>query len=187
MMRVRCTLGLLVLGIALGPLHARSAAQAPGVETHDELQPAQLPPLPNGMTTQTIVQGDSIFHGKGNCFACHGVEAQGLPAAGDALTVSLAWAQYDWNSIDSLIDKGMPQALTRSPIQMPPRGGKSNLSDDEVRRVAAYVWAISQTKGEPWAGGHASHAGMVPAGATKGTASNTLLRAFPLGTGRPPR
>lgn len=147
----------------------------PTIKTHDDLQPATLPPLPAGMTMADIVGGDSVFHGKGTCFACHGVEAEGLPAAGDALTVSLNWAQYSWRSIDSLIDAGIPQPLTRSPIQMPPRGGRSDLTPDEVRRVAAYVWAISQTRGEPWPGGHASHAAMVPGGAAKGTATNVLI------------
>jgi mono/diheme cytochrome c family protein len=155
--------------------------------THDDLQPAQLPPLPKGMTIQTIVQGDAIYHGKGNCSACHGAEGEGLPAAGDALTVALNWAQYDWRSIDSLINRGIPQVLTRSPIQMPPRGGKSNLSDEEVQRVAAYVWAISQTRGEPWPGGHASHGGMVAAGIDKGTATRALVRSRPPGERNPPR
>jgi len=157
-----------------------------GIKTHDDLQPAQLPTLPNGMTIESIVQGDSIFHGKGNCFACHGIEAECAPAAGDALTVSLSYAQPEWRSIDSLVESGIPQVLTRSPIQMPPRGGKSNLSAEEVRRVAAYVWAISQTRGEPWPGGHPSHVGMVPAGASKGTASRVLIRELPR-TRRPPR
>lgn len=156
----------------------------PKVQTHDDLQPAQLPPLPSGMTIATIAAGDSIYHGKGNCFACHGAEAEGVPAAGDALTVSLNWAQYDWRSIDSLITTGIPQVLTRSPIQMPPRGGKSDLTSDETKRVAAYVWAISQVRGEPWPGGHESHASMVPAGADKGTATRALLLYRPAVTAR---
>lgn len=166
---------------------ATASGRPPAVKTHDDLQPAQLPPLPPGMTIQTIVQGDSIYHGKGNCFACHGAEGEGLPAAGDALTVSLNWAQYDWASIDSLIDHGIPQPLTRSPIAMPPRGGKSNLTDDETERVAAYIWAISQTRGEPWPGGHASHGSMVVAGADKGTATRALARTIPPGERKPPR
>jgi mono/diheme cytochrome c family protein len=132
--------------------------------THDDLQPPTLPPLPPSMTLQMIVQGDSIYHGQGNCAACHGIEAQGLPAAGDALTVGLNYAQPKWESIDSVIDLGIPEALTRSPIQMPPRGGRSDLTPDQVRLVAAYIWAISQTRGEPWPGGHKSHFGMTPLG-----------------------
>ena len=192
--RVACVAMLLALSAA--PLLAQGehtqqpagpGARQPTIETHDELQPATLPPLPKGMTLADIVSGDSIYHGKGNCFACHGVEAEGVPAAGDALTVSLNWAQYDWDSIDSLIDHGIPQTLTRSPIQMPPRGGKSNLTDEETERVAAYVWAISQTRGEPWPGGHTSHAGMVPVGADKGTATRALIRARAAGEKKPPQ
>lgn len=140
------------------------AVNAPKVKTHDDLQPDTLPKLPPGMTVQMIAAGDSIFHHQGNCFACHGQEAEGMPAAGDALTAGLNWAQPDWKSIDSLIASGMPQSLTRSPIAMPPRGGKSDLNDEQVRLVAAYIWAISQARGEPWPGGHQSHNPPVPNG-----------------------
>jgi cytochrome c5 len=143
----------------------------PSIKTHEDLQPTALPALPAGITMGEIIRGDSIYHGKGTCFVCHGVEGEGRPAAGDALTVALNWAQSNWRSIDSLIDKGIPQPLTRSPIQMPPRGGRSDLTDSEVQAVAAYVWAISQTRGEPWPGGHESHRGMTPAGADAGTAT----------------
>jgi cytochrome c5 len=145
--------------------------QRASVKTHDDLQPAALPPLPAGMTIADIVRGDSIYHGKGTCFVCHGGEGEGRPAAGDALTVALNWAQPNWRSIDSLIDNGIPQPLTRSPIAMPPKGGRSDLSDAEVRSVAAYVWAISQTRGEPWPGGHESHGAVTPAGTDAGTAT----------------
>ena len=141
---------------------AQPASHTPKVKTHDDLQPDTLPTLPPGLTTAMLVAGDSVFHGDGHCFACHGQEAEGMPAAGDALTAGLNFAQYDWQAIDSLITAGMPQELTRSPIAMPPRGGKSNLTDAQVRLVAAYVWAISQARGEPWPGGHQSHAPPVP-------------------------
>ena len=52
----------------------------------------------------------------------------------------------------------MPDRQTRSPIAMPPRGQHEDLNAEEIRAIAAYVWAISQTRGEPWPGGHATHA-----------------------------
>jgi cytochrome c5 len=169
-----CGLVLLAPALAGQASHTQQNPVAtsgrPAIKTHDDLQPPALPALPAGMSIADIVRGDSIYHGKGTCFVCHGVEGEGRPAAGDALTVGLNWAQPNWQSIDSLINNGIPQPLTRSPIQMPPRGGRSDLSDTEVRAVAAYVWAISQTRGEPWPGGHASHRGMTPAGADAGTA-----------------
>jgi mono/diheme cytochrome c family protein len=182
----RATITLAVL-VAIAPPLAGQAShtqQNPNatsgratIKTHDDLQSPVLPPLPAGMAIADIVRGDSLYHGKGTCFVCHGVEGEGRPAAGDGLTVALNWAQPNWPSIDSLIDKGIPQPLTRSPIQMPPRGGRSDLTDSEVRAVAAYVWAISQTRGEPWPGGHASHGGMSPAGADAGTATGIASEA----------
>jgi len=195
--RRRRTAAIVLLVSLGGPTLAAAGAQGehtqrpggsrpPSVNTHDTLQPGQLPPLPSGMTIAAIVRGDSIYHGAGNCFACHGIEAEGMPGAGDAITVSMNWAQYEWNSIDSLIDNGIPQTLTRSPMMMPPRGGKSNLTDEQVRMVAAYVWAISQTRGEPWPGGHSSHTSMVPEGAAAGTATRALVKArVPGSEGRP--
>lgn len=184
MPRTLCVSIMLVVMPALARAQGRQTTQPnnaksesrPTVKTHDDLQPPTLPPLPAGMTLADIVRGDSIYHGKGACFACHGLEGEGRPAAGDALTVALNWAQYDWRSIDSLIDAGIPQTLTRSPIMMPPRGGRSNLDDAEVRSVAAYIWAISQTRGEPWPGGHAEHQSMAPAGADQGTATGLLTQ-----------
>jgi mono/diheme cytochrome c family protein len=122
------------------------------------------------MTLQDVTEGDRIFHGAGGCFACHGTEGQGLPAAGDGMTVGLAFVPYDWESIDSLVTAGIPDADTRAPIAMPARGAKWDLTPGQIRQVAAYVWAISQAQGEPWPGGHPSHASMVPPGSTSGTA-----------------
>ncbi|HEX6966582.1 MAG TPA: cytochrome c [Gemmatimonadaceae bacterium] len=175
-MRAAMTLGamLAVLALVVAPASAQLVERLGGAsrgQTLDEMQPDTLPTLPKGMTIANIVAGDSIFHGKGHCFVCHSPEGSGEPAAGDALSVSLAFVQTDWMQIDSLVTAGIPDALTRSPIRMPPRGGRSDLTPDEIRNVAAYVWAISQTRGEPWPGGHRSHTDMVPLQATYGTAT----------------
>jgi mono/diheme cytochrome c family protein len=164
----------LPLGAARAQGHSRGASERPqegaGEHPPDELQPTTLPPLPVGMTLEQIGAGDAIFHGRGGCFACHGAEGEGLAAAGDGLSVALFYARPEWRSIDSLVTVGLPDALTRSPIAMPARGARGDLTRDDIARVAAYVWAISQTRGEPWPGGHASHAALVPPGSTQGTA-----------------
>jgi len=158
-------------------LHAQRSSRAASrvlptyaVETNDELQPTTLPPLPLGMTVDKIVDGDRLFHSRAGCFACHGAEGEGLPSAGDGITSALFYARHEWTSLDSLITRGIPDVLTRSPIAMPARGARGDLTPTEINHLAAYVWAISAVKGEPWAGGHASHAGLIPPGSTKGTA-----------------
>ena len=142
-----------------------------GLPTNEEGQPPHLPPLPAGLTLDAIRAGDSLFHGKGNCFACHGADATGLPDAGSALTMGLNFVPTEWEPIDSLITVGIPETVARSAIGMPPRGGKSDQTPDETREIAAYVWAISQTRGEPWPGGHATHVASAPPGSTGGTAA----------------
>jgi mono/diheme cytochrome c family protein len=180
-----------VVGASASPANAQRQQSAPDksaakkqtkpapqltIETNEDLQPTALPPLPVGMTIDMLVEGDRLFHGRGGCFACHGTEAQGLPAAGDGITSSLSYARHEWRSLDSLIRAGVPDAITRSPIAMPARGARGDLSDAEIQQLSAYVWAISGVKGEPWPGGHASHVSMVPAGSTQGTAPTKPVR-----------
>ena len=109
-----------------------SSTAGRGLATNEEGQPARLPAMPEGMTLDLIRTGDSLFHGKGHCFACHGADATGLPDAGSALTIGLNFVPLEWRAIDSLITAGIPDGITRSAIQMPPRGGKSDLSPDET-------------------------------------------------------
>lgn len=129
-----------------------------GMPTNEEGQPPRLPPLSPGVTLDMIRAGDGIYHGKGGCFSCHGPDAMGMPDKGMALTDGVSWEPDTWAAIDSTITNGISEPLTRVTIAMPARGLSGNLTPQEVGQVAAYVWAISTTRGEPWPGGHATHA-----------------------------
>jgi mono/diheme cytochrome c family protein len=127
-------------------------------DTDDGAQPDTLPTLPDGVTAADFRLGDELFHGAGGCRNCHGSEAQGLAGRGSTLTAGLHLIDNkDLRGIDSIIVNGIADAETRSPIAMPPRGQKGNLSTGETHAIAAYVWAIANTRGEPWSGGHATH------------------------------
>ena len=130
-------------------------------DTDEEAQPVTLPALPAGMTVGTIAQGDAIYHGKGGCYQCHGADATGIMRRGKSLTAGLIYmpmaGMAGWVGIDSLILNGMAETVTRSEIAMPMRGLRSDLTNDEVRQVAAYVWALAHVRGEPWPGGHVTH------------------------------
>jgi len=158
-------------GTSRGQVVKPEAQTTSGSPTNEDLQPTHLPPLPFGVSDSDLVEGDRIFHSTGGCFACHGAEGEGLPAAGAAITTGLAYVQPDVPSIAKLIADGLPDEYTRSPIAMPPRGARGNLTPHEIGVVADYVWAIAQTRGEPWPGGHASHFHLIPPGSTSGTAS----------------
>jgi mono/diheme cytochrome c family protein len=153
----------LMPGTSSGQERGRAAGAPDVSDLNEDGQRRQLPPLPQGMTLDIIRQGDAIFRGKGGCVTCHGPDGGGMPASGSGITAGLNFVPSEWGPLDSLMKVGIPEPATRSPIAMPPRGAQSNLTDEETRQVAAYVWAISQVKGEPWPGGHRTHEGSAAA------------------------
>ncbi|HEU4563884.1 MAG TPA: c-type cytochrome [Gemmatimonadaceae bacterium] len=135
----------------------------------DSWQPRTLPPLPSGVTLAMIRQGDSVYHGKGGCVTCHDPEGMGMPNAGSAISLGLNFIPVTPQAIDSLVTAGIPEAVTRTAVAMPGRGASGNLTPDETKQVAAYVWAIAHVRDEPWPGGHRSHAPAAPAAASADT------------------
>ena len=140
-----------------GAHDAAGADEKDGADLNEDGQPAKLPALPQGVTLDLIRRGDDLYRGKAACNTCHGPDGGGMPASGSGITASTNFVPAEVSAIDSLIKVGIPEPTTRTPVAMPPRGAQSNLTDDETRRLAAYVWAVSQVKGEPWPGGHRSH------------------------------
>jgi cytochrome c len=153
-------------GTLSGQERGRSGAVPDESDLNEDGQRRQLPPLPQEMTLEMIRQGDGLYRGKGGCVTCHGPDGGGMPASGSGITAGLNYVPTEWGPIDSLIRVGVPEPLARSPVAMPARGAASNLTEEETRQVAAYVWAISQVRGEPWPGGHRSHGGAEVAGDT---------------------
>ncbi|HKH84893.1 MAG TPA: c-type cytochrome [Gemmatimonadales bacterium] len=92
-----------------------------------------------------IARGDSIFHGAGNCYACHGAKAEGL--VGPSLT-DAEWihSKGTYEDIVKQIHEGVPKEQAKSGIPMPPKGG-STISDDDIKAVAAYVHSLAQKPG----------------------------------------
>jgi mono/diheme cytochrome c family protein len=166
MFHTRLFFGALVLGGVAYPVYQQqtpaasgrlSRPAAPAALALDRWQAKRLPPLPQGVTLDMIRLGDSVYHYAGGCVTCHGPNAMGLPDKGSGLSLGLHFVPVEPAAIDSLVTAGLPEAVTRTTIAMPPRGAGSNLSPEQIRQVAAYVWAIASTYDEPWPGGHATH------------------------------
>lgn len=134
----------------------------------DNWQPRALPPLPPGVTLDMIRQGDSVYHGKGGCYTCHGPDGMGMPNSGSAISLGLNFIPVTPQAIDSLVTAGIPEPITRTSIAMPPRGLGQNLSPEEIKQVASYVWAIAHVRDEPWPGGHRTHGEAATAAAAAG-------------------
>ena len=125
-----CTRAGFFVGLTLAlaaPLSAQTAAPAGG---------------PNAVTPEVIARGDSVYHSKGNCYACHGAKGVGL--VGPNLT-DAEWihSKGTYEEIVVQIEQGVTKEKAKSGIAMPPKGG-STISDEDVKAVAAYVFSLSQ-------------------------------------------
>ena len=104
---------------------------------------AQVPQLaagaPAGVTQEMVEAGAQQFGTV--CAACHGAGGAGT-AAGPALADG-TWLNISggYDEIVQIIQTGVP-APVEFPAPMPPLGG-GNFNEEQVRQLAAYVFALS--------------------------------------------
>lgn len=100
--------------------------------------------LPPPVTPTLVRAGAAVFHAVGGCHVCHAADGTGARGVGADLTDDEWWhADGSYPSLVRRIDAGVAQSAARNRwgAAMPPRGGRP-LTDDDVRAVAAYVWAL---------------------------------------------
>jgi len=78
--------------------------------------------------TAALSSGQSVYDK--NCAACHKLGIAGAPKTGD----KAAWAPHIESGIDHLT-----QNAINGVGKMPPKGGNSMLTDDEVRAAVEYI------------------------------------------------
>jgi mono/diheme cytochrome c family protein len=99
--------------------------------------------LPAGLTQEMVDEGQQLYGQV--CGACHGQNGVGSPA-GPGLN-DMAWIQIggEYDEIVAIINSGVANPR-QYPGIMPPRGGGS-FDDQQVRMIAAYVYALSRQGG----------------------------------------
>jgi len=103
-----------------------------------------------GATPAQLALGDSVFHGRVGgalCFVCHGPSGKGVTGTGPDLT-DTEWLNADGSiaSIEKVIAEGVAKPK-KAPAPMSPKGG-GQLTDSQIKAVAAYVYSLSHpTKG----------------------------------------
>jgi glucose/arabinose dehydrogenase/mono/diheme cytochrome c family protein len=127
-----------------------SASASPGpIDTANAKPPEGTNPdaglsVPTGATSEMVALGDRIYHGQvggASCAGCHGSDGKGTPLGPDLTDTKYLWNDGSWAGITKTITDGVPQPKEyRSP--MPPMGG-AQLTDDQVKALAAYVWSMS--------------------------------------------
>jgi mono/diheme cytochrome c family protein len=98
---------------------------------------------PAGVTQAMVEEGQQLFGTV--CVACHGAGGAGSPAGpvlSDGEWIHIAG---DYESIDGIIQTGVPTPV-QFPGMMPPLGGGS-FTPEQVRSLAAYVFALSNSSG----------------------------------------
>lgn len=100
--------------------------------------------LPEGVTPAQIDEGRRLFGGAAICASCHGRDATGVPGIGPDLTDD-EWLHSDgsFKALVRQITDGVPSDESSTGVMMPPKGG-TNLTEAQVRAVAAYVWSLTR-------------------------------------------
>jgi mono/diheme cytochrome c family protein len=100
--------------------------------------------LPEGVTAEMVEQGKAVYGGAGICSSCHGPAGAGIPSLGADLTDS-EWLHSDgsYEGMVKTVMEGVTAQASSSGVPMPAKGG-TNISDDDVKAVSAYVWTLSK-------------------------------------------
>jgi mono/diheme cytochrome c family protein len=110
-----------------------TTAVAPAPAETTPAAPTTTAALPAGVTQDQVTQGDQVFHGKGNCYTCHGADAKGTALAPNLTDAEWLNIGGTYNEIVTTVHTGVAKPK-KAPAPMPAMGG-ATLSDDEVNRL----------------------------------------------------
>jgi mono/diheme cytochrome c family protein len=125
---------------------ARPAAPIEAPPTTPAADPQLAGGLPPGVTAQMVQEGHRIYHQQGICFTCHGPNGEGTPLGPRLNDQEWLHITGEYEEIINITRTGVPRPV-EYPAPMPPLGG-ANISDVQLRAVAAYVFALSRGVGE---------------------------------------
>lgn len=104
--------------------------------------------LPDGVTAEMVAEGRRLFQG-GACVRCHGQSGGGGENGPSLRSGPWLHIRGSYPELTRIITTGVSAQARKDPSRrfpMNPRGGPMNLTDDQVRAVAAYVYTISRNK-----------------------------------------
>jgi mono/diheme cytochrome c family protein len=105
-------------------------------------QPAPAQPDTAAITPAMVDAGRAIFHGKGTCFACHGMRLEGTQIA--PTLIKTVWKDAkggDLKAIHYVATHGVAGTL-----MVPFPGG---ITPAEAVSVASYIWSVNNRKVKP--------------------------------------
>ncbi len=127
----------LILAGALAALLAACGGQESGTPAAYAPAPAAPAAAPVAAAPAANPAGESVY--KKTCALCHAAGVAGAPKPGDKAEWVARIAQGD-----ETLYKHAIEGFTGEKGMMPPRGGGSSLSDDEVKAAVDYMVAKSK-------------------------------------------
>jgi mono/diheme cytochrome c family protein len=93
---------------------------------------------------EPVVRGQELYSGL--CIACHGPTAEGVTGLGKNLHVSEFFADSNDEELVAFISEGRPASdpANTTGVDMPPRGGNPNLTDDDLAAIVTYLRTLTQ-------------------------------------------
>jgi mono/diheme cytochrome c family protein len=148
-MRRSAILGMLAVA-AIAACGGGDSADQAAVDTATAAPvPTPTPPTtptagapPAGATAEMVASGATTFSGV--CAACHGPDAKGTQLAPNLTDAEWINITGTYDEIQNLVKTGVPTPKA-APAPMPAMGG-AQLTDDQVKAVAAYVWSLGGGK-----------------------------------------
>ena len=119
-----------------------TAAGSAAATTPRGTVPARQEPDTSKITPAMVDAGRAIFHGKGTCFACHGMNLEGTQVA--PTLKAHAWRDAkkgEFAAIFNVATHGVPGTLM---VAFP-----NGISRAEALNVASYVWSVGQGRAKP--------------------------------------
>ena len=104
---------------------------------------AVAPPMPL-LPVDMATRGRDVF--VTTCAACHGPEGRGIPSLGKTLVESDYVAVHPDDWMVMFLREGRPDA---KPTGMPPKGGREDLTDADLRDVVAYLRGLQDPRRLP--------------------------------------
>lgn len=96
------------------------------------------------LAVEEAARGRDIFLNA--CVTCHGSDARGLPGLGKNLAESPFVAAQDDTQLFNFLVTGRPDA---KPLPMLPRGGRADLTDDDLRHLVVYLRGVQDPRRMP--------------------------------------
>ncbi len=92
----------------------------------------------------TVAEGKTIYDTL--CIACHGPDGTGVEGLGKDLTTSEFVKSNTDSEMVAFIIEGRPASHpdNTTGVDMPPRGGNSELTDDDIANIVAYVRSLEK-------------------------------------------